>query len=229
MWRLVKADFRYNWHIFIFPSAMAFALLVFIGLILGWPKPEEDLAGTRSLLMALTAFVFFVRILRMMGEKRDRYHAMLPLSGKTIAFSRLLSVIFLWAGFVLLYWISTIIVKPYQSEIIIFEMLTVSGFVLMANAFPYMHRDISVFHHNVYLKTLLMIVYTAFMCMGTVLFLTLTVTESSWRIMRVLLPLKNYIFPLSTSFLGASLFLILGLGMTWLSIFLFKQRKAFVE
>lgn len=229
MWRLVKADFQYNWYIFIIPCALAAILLGFVGIFKGWPDPDIDLMGTRSLLMTMAAVVFFYRILRTMLEKRDRYHALLPLSGTRIALSRLMFMICLWAGFTLLYWLSTLTVKPYSVEIIILEMLTTSGFVLMANALPYIHRDLFLCLQRSYQKTLWMIVYSTSMCVGMVLFLAFFVTKSSWRIFRVLLPLNEFITPFSTSILGAGFFLFLGLGMTWLSVFLFKQRRTFVE
>jgi hypothetical protein len=229
MWRLVKADIRYNWHIFIISIALAVVLLIVIGVILGWPNLDQDLPGTRSLLMAIVTFAFFVRILSVMGEKRDRYHVLLPLSGTAIALSRPMSIICLWAGFVLLYWLITSTVRPFQKEIIVFEMVAVSGFVLTANALPYIQRDVSTRLHNNFQRALWMIVGTACVGVGVVLFFTLNVTQSSWQIMRVFLPLKNQISPYLGSFLGAGLFLFVGLVLTWASVHLFKKRKAFVE
>jgi len=229
MWRLVKADFQYNWYIFIIPCALAGILFVFVGFIKGWPDPDIDLVGTRSLLMTMAAVVFFYRILRTMLEKRDRYHALLPISGTRTALSRLMFMICLWAGFALLYWLSTLTVKPYSVEIIILEMLTASGFVLMANALPYIHRDLVLCLQRSYQRTLVMIVYSTSMCVGMVLFLAFFVTKSSWKIFRILLPLKISMNPFTTSLLGASIFLVLGLGMTWLSVLVFKRRKTFVD
>jgi len=229
MWRLIKADIRYNWPIFFIASALTLALLIVLGLILGWPDQDQDLTGTRSLLMAIAAFAFFVRILRTMGEKRDRYHTLLPLSGTAIALSRLVSVICFWTACVLLYWLITLPIRPYPKEVIVYEMLAASGFVLMANALPYIQSDISTRLRNSFQRALWMIVRTTAVGAGLVLFFTLNVTQTSWRILRVFLPLKNQISPYLGSLLGSGLFLIAGIVATWLSVHVFKKRKAFVE
>ena len=229
MWRLVKADFRYYWYFFLIPCTLACILLAFVGFVKDWPEPGVDLLGTRSLLLTMVAVVFFYRILRSILEKRDRYHMSLPLSGTKIALSRLMYIICLWTCFVLLYWLSTLTVKPYSVEIIIIEMLSVTGFVLMANALPYIYRDLSLNLQGNYQKTLWMIIYAICVCLGMMLFLSFAVTESSWRVFKFFLPLKNIVEPFSTSVLGASVFLVLGLGMTWLSVIVFKRRNAFVD
>jgi len=229
MWRLVKADIQYNWPIFFIAGALALILLIVIGIIMEWPDQDQDLPGTRLLLMAIAAFAFFVRILRMMGEKRDRYHTLLPLSGTAIALSRLVSVICLWAACVLLYWLTTLPIRPYPKEVIVFEMLAASGFVLMANALPYIQSDISTHLRNSFQRALWMIVRTIAVGAGMVLFFTLNVTQTSWRILRVFLPLKSQISPYLGSLLGSGLFLLAGIVLTWLSVHFFKKRKAFVE
>lgn len=227
MWRLVKADFQYYWYIFLIPCILACILLGFVGFIKDWPEPGVDLLGTRSLLMTMAAVVFFYRILRSMLEKRDRYLMLLPLSGTSIALSRLMFMICLWACFVLLYWLSTLTVKPYSTEIIIFEALSATGFVLAANAFPYIHHDLLLCQPSNYLRILWMITYVTFVCLGMVFFLSFAVTEGSWKIFRIFLPLKNNIGSFTTSALGAGFSLVVGLGMTWLSVLVFNRRKTY--
>lgn len=229
MWRLIKADFQYYWYIFLIPCTAACILLGFVGFVKEWPEPAVDLVGTRLLLMTIAAVVFFYRILRSMLEKRDRYHKLLPLSGTQAALSRLMFIICLWTCFVLFYWLSTLSVKPYYAEIIIIETLSVTGFVLMANALPYIYRDLSLNLQGNYQKTLWMIVYTLCVCLGMMLFLSFAVTESSWRVFKFFLPLKSIIEPFSTSVLGASVFMVLGLGMTWLSVIVFKRRNTYTD
>jgi hypothetical protein len=229
MWRLVKADCHYYWYIFLIPCTLAGILLGFVGVVKGWPEPEVDLRGTRTLLMMMAAVAFFYRILRSMTEKRDRYLILLPLSRTGAALSRLMFIISLWASFVVLYWLSTLTVKPYSIDIIIFEMLSVTGFVLMANALPYIHHDLVLYLRRNYQKALWMITYVTFVCLGTALFLSFSVTEGSWKIFHFLLPLKNNTDPITTSGLGASAILVLGLGMTWLSLFVFKRRQTYTD
>jgi len=228
MWRLVKADFQYYWYIFVIPCLLALSLFVFVGFFKGWPDPDVDLLGTRSLLMVMGTVVFFYRILREILEKRDRHHILLPLSGTKTALSRLMFMIFLWAGFVLLYWLSTSAVKPYTVEIIILEMLSVSGFILMANALPYIHRDLVLSLQRKYLRTLWLITYVSLMCLGVTLYFVFAVTRSSWTIFRIFLPIKDSLQPFTASVAGACVFLALGLGMTWVSVLVFNRRKAYV-
>ena len=162
-----------------------------------------------------------------MLEKRDRNHALLPLSNTKAALSRLMFMICLWVCFLLIYWLSAITVKPYSIEIISFEMLTATGFVLMANALPYIHHDLVLCLRKTYQKTLWMITYIICVSLGVVFFLSFVVTESSWKIFRFFLPLKNNINPFTASVSGASVFLILGLSMTWLSVRVFNRRKTY--
>lgn len=229
MWRLAKADFQYYWYIFLIPCILACLLFGFVGFVKGWPEPGVDLLGTRALLMTMVAVVFFYRILRSMLEKRDRYHVLLPLSGTRNALSRLLFVICLWICFVLLYWLSTLTVKPYSAEIIIFEMLSATGFVLAANALPYIHHDLVLCLRRNYQKILWMVTYITLVCLGVVFYLSFVVTSSSWKIFKFFLPLKNSMVPYTTSVLGASVFLAIGLAMTWLSVLVFKQRKTYTD
>jgi hypothetical protein len=229
MWRLVKADIQYYWYIFIIPCILVCILLGFVGFVKGWPEPGVDLVGTRSLLMTMAAVVFFYRVLRSMLEKRDRYQMLLPLSGTRAALSRLMFMICLWTCFVLLYWLSTLTVKPYSVEIIIWEMLSVTGFVLMANALPYIHHDLVLCLLRSYQKTLWMISYVSLVCSGIVLFLSLVVTESSWKLFRFFLPLKNSISPFTASVWGASILMAIGLSLTWMSVLVFKRRQTYTD
>ncbi|MBN1223578.1 MAG: hypothetical protein JXB23_10030, partial [Candidatus Aminicenantes bacterium] len=226
---LIKVDLFYFWYAFLIPCILALILLFYVGIWLKWPNSQMDLLGTRTLLMLLAGLAFYIRFFRRAIEKRDRYHSLLPLSQNRIAFSRVIFVICLWVVFVMLYWLSTAKLRPYHVGITVFEILAVSGFVLMANALPYIYRDVSASMVRSMDKVLWMIIMSVLNVVGIVFFLAIGATENSWKIFQLLLPLRNVVSKVAGTFPGALLFLLLGLGMTLLSVLCFKKKRSFVE
>lgn len=228
MWALVKADLKYNWLYLAIPSALVLAVCL-ANYLRGWSTPEMDLPGTRTIMMTMTAVIYFFRKLRQILEKRDRYLALLPHSLRSIGFSRLCLGILVWLSYLSVYFVLSASVRPYRLDLIVWEALSITGFVIFGNAFPFIYRDLFYVFIPGRSKPFVIMSYVVLVLLGVLTFLLFSVTEYSWALVKVVLPLRQYFAPLSTAFLGAILFIFLAVAGVILSVSVFVRRRSLVE
>ena len=229
MWRLLSAEFRYNWLSIAIPSLLVLVVLL-ANLIDGWSQPEKNLPGSRTIMMSMAAVVFMLRMmLGILKEKRDRRFNLLPVSMSRIAFSRLFFVLLVWAGYLILYLMATSLIQPYQVDFILIELLSATGFILAANAIPFIQKDIVTTKIGNSYPVIFSILYTVLVLAGTVFFLSYSVTNSSWAIIRIFLPIKQFLSPIISFWVGSGLLILIGVGLTFFDWWIFKHRRSFVE
>ena len=228
MRRLLKAEFLYHKSLLIIPYLLVLVVIL-VNFSKGWERIEQNVPGTKTIMVSMIAVVYFVRLLNMIKEKRERFQMLLPLSITQIGFFRLIFTLVTWLSFLILFWIGTSTVKPYQYDLIFWDTLSVTGFVIIANAFPFIYRDLTnIFSSNIS-RILLMVFYSIAMIVGIVIFNLFGINENSWKIFKPLLPLKENVVHIFYSWIGALIFLGLGFCLTGISLIIFKRRKTYID
>jgi len=226
MWQLFKSLSEYSKFILIASMSvvtMVSAVFVFIG----GRDLDHSIPAYRSTLFAATAVVWLYSILNLHKEKRDRFHTLLPISVKQIGMVRVFFLITFWMALLVMFFLSNLIIGNTQSFSILFwDVMSLTGFVLMVNAAPFLHRDLTHIFLKKFHRFLLMIVYVILVILGYILFIVF------------IIPLENYsalgdvvVFIQETVLSpgGGCIFLFVGLTMTYLSIMLFSRRELYTE
>lgn len=228
MWKIIKADFRYHKFVFIVPVAVVLTGFV-ANLVQGWRQLEHDFQGMRMLIVAATAFIFFFKYVTMIGEKRARHNMLLPLKRWQIGLPRLLFTIFIWGAFLILYWAATTTARPYRIDIIIWDTISLSGLVLIANALMFIFVDLNYTRIKKVHKLLLALLYPFLILCGFILFFIFGVSEQSWQIFKLLLPYKADFSSFSATAIGAMISLLIGLAATYGSLLVFEHRSTYLQ
>ena len=228
MWKLIQAEFSYNKYLFIFPLGLILVAMI-ANIVQGWVQVEEDLLGVRSIITSMVAFIYFFRYMKNIKEKRDQQHVLLPLSLLQVAIARLLFVIIIWSSLLLLYWIATCSVRPYLTDIIIWETLSVTGLILIANAFPFIHVDLTRVFNEKYQRAILSMFYVVIVILGVIIFMLFNVNDYSWVIFKPLLILKNNFIKITKPPVFALFCLLSGMVITILNLIIFKNRKTYIQ
>jgi len=228
MLKIIKAEFNYHKLIFILPFGIVLAAMV-ANVILKWPQHEYDLQAVKKLMLLAVVLPFLFYFICLIKEKRDRYNALLPIPKWKIRLSNVLFVIITWACLLFLYWLATSIARPYSIDIIIWDTLSVTGFVLLANAISFIYRDVAYISFSKFQQSLLVISFLIFAILALIYYLQLGVGESSYKIFAPLLPIKENVIRVSAYGPAAMVILLFGLGMTILSFATHRRRGTFVE
>ena len=230
MWKIIKADFKYQKFIFIFPYAIVLAAII-TNVSQGWRQNEHDLQGVRSVIAAMTALLFFsYYFLMFIREKRYRLITLLPISQWKIALPRIFFAILIWLSFLVMYWLGTAMIRPYRADILIWEMLSFTGFVLVANSTMFIFYDLLFTLTSKCQKVILRLIFLISFFIGYFLFLLFSVDEQSWSIFKsLLLPYKNDLSSITSNYIGAVLSLSIGIMMTILSVVAFGRRKTYTQ
>lgn len=229
MLRLLKAGFRYNRTILVLPFGLGLTGIV-ANIITGWENVEIDLPGVRSLMAVGTMGAYFYFLYIQVLEKRDRYHTMLPLSVREIGASRLLFLPCIWLSLVVLFFFGSSSVRPYRVDKIVWETLSLCGFVFIANAIFFINRDLSQFWYKKFQRGGLMILYAFVIILGYILFYFIfAVSIPYFKFLRQIDPFKENFENISSSPFTALLLGLLGIGFMGLSIVLFGRRNSYLE
>ncbi|HEX9973566.1 MAG TPA: hypothetical protein VGD14_15955 [bacterium] len=225
MWKIIKADFRYQKFIFIIPYAVILAAII-ANVSQGWRQNEHDMQGVRTVMAAMTGILFLFNFFKIIQEKRYRFITLLPLSQRKIALPRILFTIFTWLSFLVMYWLGTAMIRPYRADILIWEMLSFTGFVLVANSAIFIFHDLLYTLTNTNQKAIVGFVFLISIVIGYILFFLFSVDEQSWNIFKnLLLPYKNDFSSFSSNYFGAVTSLLIGIMMTVLSVVVFNRRN----
>jgi hypothetical protein len=230
MRHIIKAQFEYH------KFSMALALIVIMGLDIGilgwgWTGIRPDIPGICTIMAVVVVVLWFFRVIWMIKEKAERYHATLPIARGEIALARLLVIDLFWLTIFVLFWILFLIIRPQSFQLsIIWYSLSVTGILVAVNAYPFIHRDLFYCFTGLYQKVILTFIYVILLLLATLLF-------SLTAILRYFpdVPLDSAV-PLHASFaeltwmpIGALFFLMLGFGLSYLSLIVFQKRKHYLE
>lgn len=229
MWHLLKTELSYHkFEIMVFTSLGLVGMIA--NIVTGWRNIEVDLPGVRSLMAVGIMVACFVRLISYTKEKKDRYHTSLPLPLRRIGFSRLLYIISIWICFVILFWISSSTIRPYLIDKIILETLTMSGFILMANATLFIYRDLFQTSSGSVRKLDFQIFRAIMILLGYILFyIIFAVGIPYFSFLRRINLFKENFHNVASSPYAAIVFNLLGIGLTIMSVILFARRKSYLE
>lgn len=228
MWRILRAEICYNKIIVGITCGIALFIII-VNSVRGWPNPTLNLRGTKAIMTVAVAVACFVSFLKFFKEKRERYLSILPLSIKEVGVSRLLFMGIVWLSLVLLFLIGSSTAQPYWVDNIIWDTLSLTGFIMMINAYIFIHRDLTIRFQDRYQKLILMILYSILIIMGyLVWYLLFTVAIPYFKFLEPLNQFKKDFPNVSSVAIGAIFFNLCGIGLTVLSIFIFKNRKTYL-
>ena len=229
MWKIIKADFKYQKFIFIFPYAVVLAAII-ANVLQGWRQNEHDMQGVRTVMASMTGIIFLFKSFVIAKEKRHRFIILLPMKQWKIALTRVLFIILIWLSFIILYWLGTATIRPYRADILIWDTLSFTGFVLLANSVIFIYYDLLYALTNTNQKAIAGFLFLISLIIGYILFFLFSVDEQSWSIFKsFFLPHKDDFSGITSNYIGATASLSIGIMMMILSVFVFGRRKAYTQ
>ncbi|HEX9973567.1 MAG TPA: hypothetical protein VGD14_15960 [bacterium] len=228
MWKLLKAQIIYN-KIVLIVGYVIFGSAFIAFVIQGWQEMESSFPALRAVLLAATATLFLFNTVRLQREKRDRFHHILSLSVWELGISRVLQIILFWLSLLSLV-LFAFVLRPSTFELkILWDLLSLTGFVLVMNAAPYIYRDLSLCFHAKSKKVVLVILYVLMILVGYFLFMLFVVSAESISLSSDLVLVKKGFSSFINTFKGALFFNLCGIILTGISLYVFSKRKTYTE
>jgi hypothetical protein len=228
MWKLLKAQIQYN-KIILIIVYLIFLPVFIVFVVQGWQEMDKSFPALRAVLMAATTMLFLFNIVRLQREKRDRFHFLVPLNIWKIAVSRLLQIIIFWLS-VLSLVLFAFVLRPAVFDLkILWDLLSMTGFVFVLNAAPFIYRDLSFCFHSKSKKVVLVIAYALMILAGYLLFMLFVVSVGSISLSNDLVLVKKGFSSFINTFRGALFFILFGIVSTVISLFVFSKRKTYTK
>jgi hypothetical protein len=228
MLKILKAQIQYN-KIILIISYLIFLSVYVSFVVQGWQEFDNSFPALRAVLMATTAMLFLFSIIKLHREKRDRFHHILALNIWQLGISRVLQIITFWFSLLLLV-LFAFLLRPSIFDLkILWDLLSLTGFVLVLNAAPFIYRDLSYCFHSKSKKVVLVIIYALMILAGYLLFMLFVVSVGSISLSRDLVLVKKNFSSFINTFSGALSFNLCGIILTGISIYVFSKRKTYIE
>lgn len=233
MWQILKSELKYHRNLILFPSLIVLAALVG-NLIYSWKSPGTYLNGAIGSIIIV--FYFFEHTKNNLDNKakRGRFYAVLPLKLWQIGLSRLLFYIFVWSTFLGLFWLTSAFIRPYPASKMIWQMLSINGYMLALMTFSYIMNDIHFTFYTLLKDRLYKVIYrlifgVIFIAYLEAFFFLLSIpgletVRNQW----IKSVLTDFIFFIS-NMQGAIIVNLIGLSFIMLNIFTFIKRKSYLQ
>jgi hypothetical protein len=239
MWNLIKYEIRYLKN----ELMMAYGVLVFMFIFIHFIPdiPPQETVPNEGLLMfmLLIAFIFQLSVTRtfQIREKSTRRLMLLPLTTWNIGVARIISSNLCWFGLLTLFLILPRLSRhfPFDGKTVL-SVCSFSGLIFILNAFMFLNQDLHECIHpreeffKISVKKLTNLLVTILSTLGIVLYFMLyfglvgRISEKPNRL------LPGYIYSgIVLSKTGAILLLLLGLGLSAFSVWIFQRRRSYVE
>jgi len=229
MLNILKAEIKDNLLLLVIPYILVL-LPIFINIYQDWPTAEFDLRAIKSMMGVGIIFIILLRLVNISKNKKDRFHFLLPLSVRKIAITRLCFAITIWLSFLIFYWIGSSTAKPYRIDLIFWEALSITGFILITNAFVFIYRDITSVFYGKFKNNVSVILYNFMIIIGYLIFyLLFSITIPYFDFLKHLVPFQIEGAEFSSSLTGTIFFNVIGLGLSSLSIYVFTHRKSYLK
>jgi len=229
MWNIIKTDFKYQKYHFIIPYAIVM-LAIIANVAQGWRQNEHDMQGVRTVMASMTGIIFLAKSFIIAKEKRHRFIMLLPLKQWKIGLTRTLFIILIWLSFLIMYWLGSAMIRPYRADILIWDTLSFTGLVLLANSIIFIYYDLLYTLTDKKQQVILGLIFLLSVFIGYIVFFLFGVDEQSWNIFKnLLLPYKNDFSRIASNYVGAVVSLLIGILMTILSVFVFGRRKTYTQ
>ena len=119
-------------------------------------------------------------------------------------------------------------VRPYRLDYMLWDTLSLTGFILIINAYAFIQRDIYFYFQGRYKKLLVSVLYVIMIITGYFLFYVLFLPTIPYFDFFIRFePLKEEFSNFPSSPLGAVIFIFLGLGFSYLSVVTFIRRRTY--
>ena len=228
MWKILKAQIEYNKIVLIISYLIFFSIYISF-VVQGWQEMDNSFPALRAVLMATTSMLFLFNIVRLYREKRDRFHHILSLSIWELGISRVLQVIVFWMSLLFLVFFVFVLRPSIFNMKILWDLLSLMGFVLVLNAAPFIYRDLSYCFHSKSKKVVLVIAYALMILAGYLLFMLFVVSVGSISLSSDLVLVKKNFSSFINTFSGALFFNLCGIILTGISLYIFSKRKTYTE
>jgi len=226
MWRILKAEYTYNNYTVI----TAFSLVMIISIIFlmwGGDQLAKSVPAYRSVLVAAVMIVWMYRMMQLQKEKRDRIHILLPIPIGKISAPRVLFIILFWASILFLFIICNLIIQnPADFSPLLWRMCSLSGFVLLVNAVPFIQRDFIYTFLQKYQKVINNVIWIIVLILGFLLYNLFMMSTDKFGSFS---GSAIYFHKAASSVGFALLLLLIGVGFSFLSIIIFKRRKIYTD
>jgi hypothetical protein len=138
---------------------------------------------------------------------------------------------------IIMFWLSVLflvlfafVLRPAIFDLkILWDLLSLTGFVLALNAAPIVYRDLSYCFHSKSKKVVLIIIYALMILAGYLLFMLFVVSAGSISLSSDLVVVKKGFSSFISTVTGAFFFILCGIISTGISLFIFSKRKAYTE
>ncbi|UCE06944.1 MAG: hypothetical protein JSW07_02575 [bacterium] len=228
MWKILKAQLQYN-QIVLIISYLIFLSIYISFVVQGWQELDNSFPALRTVLMATTVMLFLFSIIKLYREKRDRFHHILTLNIWELGISRVLQIIVFWISILILVLFAFVLRPSIFDMKILWDLSSLTGFVLVMNAAPFIYRDLSYCFHAKSKKVVLVIVYALMIMAGYLLFMLFVVSAESISLSNELVIVKTNFSNFINTFMGALLFNLCGIILTVISLYVFSKRKTYTE
>lgn len=225
MWRVLKAEVLYDGSRLLVVLVFCLASLIAIWFGVKWERNVSPLTMLILLISALVAV--YASEQHRINNKRDRLHVSLPLSLWATGFSHLIYPILIWTVILTLYQISYLFFEYISGTTRLkpsfLQILTLSGLFLIINAMALLSRDLSRMFTK---KTLQIVIYMTWYLLFIGVLLPFYVLTNFLGIFGENTRLQSFLKSVFESPLG---FLLLGVGLSVMSVFVFMRRKSYVR
>ncbi len=225
MWRILKAEILYDRSRLAIVSVFCLTCLVTIWFGVKW---ERNVSPMTMLILFISALVaVYAGEQSRISNKRDRMHVTLPISVWETGFSHLIYPVCVWLVILLLDQISSIVLEllsgTARARPSFSQILTLSGLFLIVNAAVLLSRDLSrIFTKRSQQIIIYLIGYLLFL--GALL--PFYIVTNFFGAFGENTRLQSFISTLSETPAG---FLLLGVGLSFLSSFVFLKRRSYVQ
>jgi hypothetical protein len=226
MWRLLKTEFEYDR--FVLGMCFSFVTIIsFVFLILGGGDLEKSIPAYRAVLICSAAIVWFNSLVKLQKEKRECIQMKIPVGIRTIGLSRLLYLCIFWIIIAGLFFIINWIVKGHTLDLTdVTSTFSMTGILFMANAFTLLQKDLRYFYTGKHAKFLLSVLFFILICIAYFVFILSVMSfeaRSSFGSLRM--GMRSLFF----SEWGAAGLMVLGIGFSFMDLWVFKNRIMYLE
>lgn len=207
-----------------------FLTVEIVFLIAGIDQIKNSFPAIKAVMVTVAVIFWLITFLRKQKEKSERYQILLPISVKQLCFFRSLLLPNLWIAIFFVFWLGFIVFRfEYIQPEIFYDLLSMTGFILMISTIPLIHRDISNIFTGRFQKLILTGIYGFFMILIYLLFIVLIVVIRSVKHLDNIVALKIYLENLSSTLAGSLTLLCVGLILILISWVTFQRRKRYLD
>ena len=226
MWQLLKTEFEYDRFIL----GMCFSLFILISVVfltLGGNDLEKSVPAYRAVLICSVAIVWLNTLVKLQKEKRECMHVKIPISIRTIGLSRLLYLFIFWIIIAALFFIISWIVKDRSLDFSdVTANISMTGIIFNAIALTFLQKDLKYFFTGKLAKVILSVLFFILICIAYFVFVLSVMT---FEVRTAFDSLRMGMMSIFFSGWGAVGFMVLGVGLSLMDLWVFGHRKFFLE